>query len=149
MGTGGAVGRSASGFGFSYAVSGGYGGYGMGNYGFNGWGQGSPNGGYYNPMMMNQAAMMNQGAMMGNGFPANMNMGQNGMMNNAGVGISGNARSNPMAGAGPERREWEHEREPECQRQHPAGDLGQVEGHQEPHQDDQESLRIPQSSDQR
>ena len=88
--------------------------------------------------------MMNQAAMMGNGFPANMNMGQNGMTNNAGAGVPGSARNNPLA-RGPERRgcEREREREPECQRQNPAGDLGQVEGRQEPHQDNQESLRIP------
>ena len=60
MGTGGAVGASTHGFGYGYAVSGGFGGYGMGNYGVSGWGQGSPYGGYYNPMMMNPAAMMNR-----------------------------------------------------------------------------------------
>jgi hypothetical protein len=45
--------------------------------------------------------MMNQGAMMGNGlgFPAAMNMGQNGMANNAGAGVAGLAPGNPPAGA--------------------------------------------------
>jgi hypothetical protein len=98
MGTGGAVSGSFYGFG-GYAVSGGFGGYGMGTYGFNGWTQGSPYGGYYNPMMMNQAGMM------GNGFPGamnmNMNMGQNGMPNNAGAGMAGNARTNLLAGEVP------------------------------------------------